>query len=82
MGFVDPCRAQCPLKVLILELASNSNSSCIVLGQQVLVNRSIWLQVNILNIVWDPFGAVSGAVLYIGDQTHSLYDLEDCGLCP
>ena len=69
-------------KVLILELVSNSNFSCIAPGQQVLVSRSIWLQVNTLNIVWDPFGAVSGAVLYIGDQTHSLYDLEDCGLCP
>ena len=67
---VGPCRAQCPLKVWILELVSKSNFSCIVLAQQVLVSRNIWLQVNTLNIVWDPFGAVSGAVLYTGDQTH------------
>ena len=65
-----PCRAQCPLKVWILELVSNSNSSCIALAQQVLVSRNIWLQVNTLNIVWDPFGAVPGAVLCTGDQTH------------
>merc|ERR1711867_86668 len=44
-------RVQCPLKVWILELASNNNFSCRALVQQVLVSRNILLQVNTLNIV-------------------------------
>ena len=80
--FGDPCKVPCPLTVLNQELVSSNNSSCIIPGQQALVSRSIWLQVSILNIVWDPFGAVPDAVLYIGDQTHSPLGLEGCGLCP